>query len=183
MPDSPERTALYRYLAADGSRLYIGITGNVKERGESHRHSRWDREATVFTFEWHDTVDAALAAEFRAIKTEKPKYNRAHNYGDITLSDVDWPSLAMDRRTKAILLAEFMQAEIDRGRWPIGYRIPSPHVLAGEVDVGEGAAISALKKLVGRQYAYVRWGAGFFVRLPPPRTSSRPARHLWREFQ
>lgn len=162
----PQRTALYRYLADDGRPLYIGITGDVKQRGESHRHSRWDQEAKSFTVEWHDSLDLALAAELYAIKTERPKYNRSHNFGDISLADVEWPSLAMDRRTKALLLAEFMQSEIDRGRWPVDYRIPSPGDLAAQVSVGTGTAISAVKKLVNRKYAYLRWGLGHFVRKP-----------------
>lgn len=171
-----ERTALYRYLAADGKPLYIGITGNVKERRKSHIHSPWDRQAADFTVEWHDSLDGALAAELRAIKVEKPTYNRAHNFGDISLAKVDWPSLAAEHRTKAILLAEFMQSEIDSGSWPIGHRIPSPDVLAARVDVGPGTAIFAVKKLVNRKYAYLRRGLGHFVRLPPPASESRPFR-------
>lgn len=167
-----ERTALYRYLDADGHPLYIGITGDVKERRESHTHSRWDREAVDFTVEWHDSLDAALAAEFEAIKTEKPTYNRAHNFGDISLADVDWPSLASDRRTKAILLAELMQSEIDSGSWSVGYRIPGPRDLASRVDVSPGTAISAVKKIATRRYAYLRRGLGYFVRLPPAASDS-----------
>lgn len=182
MPETSQRTALYRYLATDGSPLYIGITGNVKQRRSSHAHSRWNREAAEFTVEWHDTVDAALAAEYRAIKTEKPKYNRAHNFGDIALDDLDWPSLAEDRRTKAILLAEFMQAEIDRGNWPVGYRIPSPDELAARVGVGPGTAVLAVKKLINREYAYTRWGLGHFVRVPPPKSSSRRSWSRLREY-
>jgi predicted GIY-YIG superfamily endonuclease len=165
-------TALYRYLAADGQPLYIGITGDVKQRKESHAHSRWNCEATNFTVEWYDSLDAALAAEFQAIKNEKPMYNRAHNFGDISLADVNWPSLASDHRIKAILLAEWMQAEIDSGSWPVGYRIPSPRDLGSCVDVGTGTAISAVKKLVKRKYAYLRRGLGHFVRLPPGPDSS-----------
>lgn len=166
MPKSSERTALYRYLDAAGRPLYIGITGDVKQRGESHRHSRWDREAKSFTVEWYDSLDLALAAELLAIKVEEPKYNRAHNFGDISLDDVKWPSLAEDHRTKAILLAEFMQIEIDNGSWPVGYRIPGPADLAAQVDVGPGTAVFAVKKLVTRRYAYTRRGLGHFVRKP-----------------
>lgn len=173
------RTALYRYLAADGRPLYIGITSDVKQRRKSHAHSKWDREAADFTVEWHDSLDAALAAEFHAIKTERPAYNRAHNFGDISLADVDWPSLTSDHRTKSILLAELMQSEIDRGRWPVGHRIPNPDDLAARVGVGPGTATSAIKKLVNRKYAYLRRGLGHFVRLPPAADcSSRPRSRL-----
>lgn len=166
------RTALYRYLDACGRPLYIGVTGDVKQRRESHAHSRWDREAADYTVEWHDTLEDALAAEFRAIKAEKPKYNRAHNFGDISLDDMDWPSLATEKRLKAILLAEFMQSEIDSGRWPVGYRIPGSHELAARVDVARGTAIFAMKKLTKRRYAYLRRGLGYFACLPPRRSSS-----------
>lgn len=167
-----ERTALYRYLDAEGYPLYIGITGDVKQRRESHAHSRWDQEAVDFTVEWHGSVDAALAAELHAIKTEQPTYNRAHNFGDILLANVGWPSLASDHRTKAILLAELMQSEIDSGNWPVGYRIPSPHELASRVDVGPGTATFAVKKLVNRKYARLRRGLGHFVRLPSSANTS-----------
>lgn len=171
-PDVSQRTALYRYLDADGNPLYIGITGDVKQRRESHAHSRWDQEATDYTVEWHDTLEGALTAELHAIKSEKPKYNRAHNFGDISLDDVDWPSLASEGRVKSILLAEFMQSEIDSGRWPAGYRIPGPEDLAAQVGVGPGTAVFAVKKLINRQYAYLRRGLGHFVCLPPPRSDS-----------
>lgn len=162
-----QRTALYRYLDTEGQPLYIGITSNVKERKKSHAQSRWDREASSFTVEWFDSTQAALAAELSAIKTEKPAYNRAHNFGDITLDKVDWPSLADAHRTKAIQLAELMRVEIESGRWPVGHRIPRPDELASAVDIGFGTAMHAITKLIREGHVYLRRGYGHFVRRRP----------------
>ncbi|QCX81218.1 Bacterial regulatory protein, GntR family [Streptomyces sp. YIM 121038] len=160
----PERTALYRYLADDGHPLYIGITGNVKERREAHSHQPWHREAASFVVEWHDSAADAAAAEIRAIKAELPTYNRAHNFGDITLDDMAWPSLAKAHRTKAIQLAELMRIEIETGRWPVGHKLPGPRALAAAVDIGWCTARQAIEKLVDARYVYLRRGFGHFVR-------------------
>lgn len=162
-----EGTALYRYLDADGRPLYIGITGDVKQRRKEHVYQPWHREAASYVVEWHATLKEAANAEVRAIKAEKPTYNRAHNFGDITLTSVDWPSLADARRTKAIRLAELMRSEIESGRWPADYRLPGPSDLAGAVDIGVGTVMHAIDKLINEGHVYLRRGLGHFVRRRP----------------
>lgn len=167
MPETSERTALYRYLDAAGRPLYIGITGDVKQRRESHAYQPWHREAASYVVEWHATLSEAADAEVRAIKSEQPTYNRAHNFGDATLDAVDWPSLADAHRTKAIRLAELMRLEIESGRWPVGHKLPGPRDLAAAVEVGVGTAMHAIDKLIDQGYVYLRRGLGHFVRRRP----------------
>lgn len=164
MPESAERTALYRYLDAEGNPLYIGITCNVKQRRESHAHSRWDQEAVDFTVEWHDTTKAALDAEIRAIKAEKPTYNRAHNFEIISLDAAAWPSLADAGRSKALRLADLIRVEIDSGRWPALHKLPAPRDLAMAAGIGEGATKHAIDHLIRDGYVYRYRAFGHFVR-------------------
>lgn len=69
-------TALYRFYAADGALLYIGITNNLKTRFAGHAHDKqWWPEVARKTVEWHLTRDTAAAAELLAIKSEHPRHN------------------------------------------------------------------------------------------------------------
>lgn len=159
------RTALYRYLDAEGRPLYIGITSHLKNRREAHKHSRWAIEATDFTLEWFSSAQEAAAAETLAIRTERPRYNLAENFGRISLTDTRWPSLADAGRTKAIQLARLIQTEIECGRWPAEYKLPPPRDLAAAVEIGEGATKRALELLIRQGHVYRRRAFGHFVRL------------------
>jgi hypothetical protein len=72
---------LYRMYDSDGTLLYIGQTGPLREGLESH----YLREPWIYEVAWIDTEDehldeiAAYAAEQEAIRRERPKYNRTHN--------------------------------------------------------------------------------------------------------
>ena len=164
-----ERTALYRYLRSDGHPLYIGITSHLKNRKTAHAHSRWAVEASSFTVEWYDTVAEAAAAETVAIKTERPVYNRAHNFNVISLDGTAWPSLAEAGRTKALQLAGLIRSEIESGRWPARHKLPAWHQLAAAVNIGEGAAKRAISHLIRDGYVYRYRAFGYFVRQRGPR--------------
>jgi predicted GIY-YIG superfamily endonuclease len=74
-----ERTALYRFLDAKGTLLYVGITKNFGQRWVNHAKSKpWWPEAQRHTAEWFDTRPEAEAAEKQAIVSEAPKYNIVH---------------------------------------------------------------------------------------------------------
>lgn len=75
-----KRTALYRHFDADGALLYVGIALSPTYRLSTHRaSSAWAQSIAHVTMEWFETRDEALAAEKRAIETEGPKHNIAHN--------------------------------------------------------------------------------------------------------
>jgi predicted GIY-YIG superfamily endonuclease len=84
MPDSPERTALYRLYDADGRLLYIGITNDPNRRWAQHaRSSRWWPKVVTKKIEWLQSRSASLAAEKVEIERLNPPYNRAWNTWDI----------------------------------------------------------------------------------------------------
>jgi predicted GIY-YIG superfamily endonuclease/predicted transcriptional regulator len=76
------RTALYRYFAADGSLLYIGIAFDPDARAEQHArnaHDTWWPQAATRTDEWFDSRRDAEFAEIDAIAKERPRFNVRDN--------------------------------------------------------------------------------------------------------
>lgn len=170
MAAPPKRTALYRYLDAEGHPLYIGISNYLENRKKAHAQSRWALEAADFTVEWFDTEKEAAAAETLAIRTERPVYNRADNYQIISLDATEWPSLSDAGRSKALRLADLIRCEIDSGRWPARHKLPAPRDLAAATGIGEGATKHAIEHLIGDGYVYRYRAFGHFVRPRGPRT-------------
>lgn len=161
MPKSG-RTALYRYIRADGQPLYIGISGHLEDRKKAHAGSRWAHEASTFTVEWFESESEAAAAETAAIRREAPLYNMRDNFDHAPLPP-EWPSLASAGRQKAAELAALMRAEIDSGRWPVGHKIPSPKEMATAVGIGLGAVNHAIQKLRNEHIIYRFRSFGYFV--------------------
>lgn len=81
--DSPENHGFVYWLyAEDDSLLYIGSTINVKRRMTQHKSIQpwWPQVAVLKTkTEAYPTVEAARAAETRAIIAERPRHNDSHN--------------------------------------------------------------------------------------------------------
>ncbi len=74
--------ALYRFFAADGTLLYIGLTMNPGTRWKAHSKDKpWWTEVANVTVEVYPDRRSVEAAEVSAIKSEKPKYNIAHRIG------------------------------------------------------------------------------------------------------
>jgi predicted GIY-YIG superfamily endonuclease len=75
-----ERTAVYRLLAANGRLLYVGISSNPDSRWGTHSNNQpWWDEVADRKIEWLDSREAASAAEVKAIKEERPLYNKQHS--------------------------------------------------------------------------------------------------------
>jgi excisionase family DNA binding protein len=67
---------LYRHYAQDGALLYVGISSQPTVRLEVHRSaSPWFEQITTVKIEKFPNRKAALAAEHRAIRDEKPRHN------------------------------------------------------------------------------------------------------------
>lgn len=70
--------AIYRLFDTDDVLLYVGVTGNLRERlGNHSRTQRWWPEVARKAVEWYPTRTEAEDAEKRAIREERPLYNRA----------------------------------------------------------------------------------------------------------
>ncbi|MGQ4661296.1 hypothetical protein [Lysobacter sp. F6437] len=68
-------TALYRHYDGRGALLYVGISLCAIYRLSQHRRKPWSRQIARVSIEWHPTRSAALAAEKKAIKRERPIHN------------------------------------------------------------------------------------------------------------
>ena len=70
-------SALYRYFDESDRLLYVGISKTPEKRDREHSTlSEWHQFANRRTVEWHNSRDAALAAERAAIRDESPIFNR-----------------------------------------------------------------------------------------------------------
>ncbi|MEU0160179.1 hypothetical protein ABZ154_15395 [Streptomyces sp. NPDC006261] len=157
------RIALYRYLDTNGNPLYIGITSHPEDRQKAHARAPWAQEAASLTTEWYDTDAEASAAEIVAIRTERPIYNDAENFDRVPAAPTTWPSLATAGPRKAAKLVELIRAEIDKGNWPTGHKIPAPRDLAAAVEIGLGATNHAIQLLRQQRYVYRYKSFGYFV--------------------
>ena len=80
MPDSPQRTALYRLYGVDDHLLYVGISGAPKARLGAHsRDKPWWPEVARHTLEWFETRKSAERVEKAEIEEERPRYNKVFN--------------------------------------------------------------------------------------------------------
>jgi hypothetical protein len=71
-------TQLYRHFNESGDLLYVGVSLSAAARQASHkRASPWFDQVRNITVEVFKTRDAALKGELRAIRKEKPLFNRA----------------------------------------------------------------------------------------------------------
>lgn len=76
----PSGCALYRWFDRDGRLLYVGITGKLHVRQDSHSlRSTWSEFASDCQVVRYPTKELALAAETAAIKDERPLFNKMHN--------------------------------------------------------------------------------------------------------
>ncbi|MXM66767.1 GIY-YIG nuclease family protein [Streptomyces sp. HUCO-GS316] len=85
-PDPNQRTAIYRFYAADDELLYVGITNDPLRRFGAHSRQEpvdgaehWWPLVERWDVRWMETRTLAVAAESEAIKEERPRYNYTHN--------------------------------------------------------------------------------------------------------
>lgn len=84
MPESPERTALYRLYDAEDRLLYIGITNSPDSRWKSHAHkSPWWPQVAAKHVEWLPTRQQAKREERAGVEEHNPPYNRIWNTWEI----------------------------------------------------------------------------------------------------
>ena len=71
-------TALYRLYDAEDRLLYVGISGDLKERLKTHASLKpWWPDVVRKTVQWYATRADAAEAEIKAIGSERPLHNVA----------------------------------------------------------------------------------------------------------
>lgn len=76
-PCSAGHQLLYRFRDASAELLYVGVTWNPKERWKRHRKTKdWWFDVALADVECHASEALAHAAEYLAITTEFPRFNR-----------------------------------------------------------------------------------------------------------
>ena len=74
---------LYRHFNERGELLYVGVSLHVLTRTVQHRQgSHWFDDVTRIEIERHQSEAQAKAAEAKAIREEKPKFNRIGAHPD-----------------------------------------------------------------------------------------------------
>lgn len=75
-PDAP--CAVYRCYDVGGELLYVGSSGDLKDRFRQHRHgSWWLPYMNWVTFRWYGTRETAQKMEYKAIRLERPLFNKS----------------------------------------------------------------------------------------------------------
>lgn len=67
---------LYRHWSVAGDLLYVGRSLNAVRRLSQHRRSPWYQEIATVTIDKFPSEEAVHEAEVRAIRTERPRYNK-----------------------------------------------------------------------------------------------------------
>lgn len=74
---APVPVALYRHFSEDGQLLYVGTSANQPRRTLEHAKCKpWFTQVVRIEIEWFEQELLARAAETRARKEEKPRYNK-----------------------------------------------------------------------------------------------------------
>jgi hypothetical protein len=164
VPESPERTALYRFYDADDRLLYIGISNDPEVRWKSHRYgiAEWPALVACRRDERFDSRREAEEAEVEAIKAEKPRFNGAHNFVEATFTPAIWSRPVVGRRKREVIAAR-IQREISSGAWPPGTRIPSAGEMAAASKTSKSTTTKALGPLIREEILSVHGGRGVFV--------------------
>ena len=114
---------LYRFFDDEGQLLYIGISINAFNRAKKHRQEKyWWPEVAAITLYRYKTRADVEEAERRAIKEEKPLYNK-------TYADPIWqysPRPVPEQRKK--LEALLMEYKLAKQHAEDMYEIKSNHV-------------------------------------------------------
>jgi predicted GIY-YIG superfamily endonuclease len=163
MPESDQRTALYRLYDADDVLLYVGISSEPKQRLKKHKWTqRWGGLIARQAVEWFDTWAAAEDAEEEAVKAERPIHNGTHNHPIAPFDPAEWPTIP-GRRGKVAALVALILKEISEGRWTPGMMIPKSRDLAAATGMSRNAAVMAIRELDQAERLKVIRGVGVFV--------------------
>ena len=143
-PEYYGRTALYRFYDNTGQLLYVGITSDPESRWRTHETVQfWWTDVARKELVWFPTRAKARAAETRAIRREKPLYDRSDRRGRLTDEEL------RDRQRESTARAvSTLKHAMEAGELPLGSVLPRNHVLAKRYALSTEAAARAVRDLV-----------------------------------
>jgi len=113
----PSNQTLYRFFNANHELLYVGITNNPFNRFSGHsKDKNWFSEIAYSTFEHYPNRLAVDKAETAAIKSEKPKYNKAKVDGFEKAQD-HFKKIRYGRIEKHDMVLGIMVTQSAYGKW------------------------------------------------------------------
>jgi excinuclease UvrABC nuclease subunit len=81
--------AVYRLYDANNRLLYVGASSNPQTRFREHKRTApWWGDVARHTIRWHESRQAALAAETDAICAGRPRYNVRKTRGELLVQSV-----------------------------------------------------------------------------------------------
>jgi predicted GIY-YIG superfamily endonuclease len=149
-PVSAGKTALYRFYAADGELLYVGITQQIETRWKTHQRDKiWWNDVARKEHVWIETRAEAEELERTAIQTEHPRYDRTRpgygsQHGSITHKrplDDPYQEGIVARTERA------MRSDLESGAIPKWSLLPTNAVLAERYETSRAAIEHVLRRL------------------------------------
>lgn len=193
MPESSERTALYRLYDVEKRLLYIGITNNPTTRWQQHARTKgesWWSDVATKELEWFDSRRDAEKAEVIAIRTEGPPYNDRHA-GSWDEPGCRRPAPIPSERARRLrsegleksarfnrecsrakisfpdMVARRLRERIASGVYQVGTKLPTGLELCGDFGISSLTLTRAKSQLISEGLLEVRHGRGTFVVATP----------------
>lgn len=150
MPESPERTALYRLYDAEDDLLYIGISRNHEKRFRVHeRYQPWWHLVEYVDLTWFTDYPLARMEELARQRSERPPFNSMHH----TQSRLGWdmPALRYDAEIEIAATVTEIRSMLHGDSWRPGRRL-APHYVSRALGIPPYLTASALDQLCEEGY-------------------------------
>lgn len=149
-PVSEGKTALYRFYAADGELLYVGISQELETRWKSHERNKiWWNDVARKEHEWIATRAEAEELERTAIRTEHPRYDRTRPGHMSPNGSVTYKRPLDDPYQEGIVARaeRAMRADLGSGVIPTWSLLPTNAALAERYKTSKAAIDHVMRRL------------------------------------
>lgn len=158
----PSNQTLYRFFNANNELLYVGITNNPFNRFSGHSKDKdWFKEIAYSTFEHYPNRLSVDKAETLAIKSEKPKYNKAKVDGFEKAQD-HFKKIRYGRIDKHEMLLGIMYTQSAHGEWLNESMVADSWIIVNAIKLAKslGHKCSACDSIL-QDDRYVRYSKQF----------------------
>lgn len=148
------RTAIYRFYDTHRVLLYVGITNEPWRRWREHVLTQpWYPQARHWTVTWHDSEQAARRAELKAIRGERPRFNKADAPEPVPVRSTVHRQAAITACAAWASLSPLMAAVMVAARW---YWLKWP-VIVVSLDVPVPLALVCLFAFTAEFRRFAAW--------------------------